>query len=77
MTDLSPYTDLGLAPFGSGRCAHCGNPTGLRKFRHENGSSHVLHLGCAKPYFAAMGTAPAAGEKTDQAGEPAPEAPSP
>jgi hypothetical protein len=73
MTEPEPFTDLGLAPFGSPRCAHCGNPTGLRKFRHEDGSTHVLHLACAKPFFAAMEAPRVAGEKIDQdqAEEPA------
>jgi hypothetical protein len=77
MTDLA-FQDLGLAKFGSGPCAHCHNPTGLRQFKYRDGSVHIAHLACAKPFFAAMeAPPPAAGEKTGQAAEPAPEAPSP
>jgi hypothetical protein len=58
MIQPNTFTDVGLAKFGSGRCAHCGNPTGLRQFKYGDGSVHVLHLACAKPYFDAMDTAP-------------------
>jgi hypothetical protein len=58
MTEPDTFTDLGLAPFGSPRCAHCRNPTGLRKFKYRDGSTHTLHLACAKTFFDAMDTAP-------------------
>jgi hypothetical protein len=77
MTD-STFQDLGLAKFGSGRCAHCGNPTGLRQFKSRDGSVHIAHLGCAAAFFATMeASPPVAGEKIDQPGKPAPEAPAP
>jgi hypothetical protein len=71
MTDPA-FTDVGLAPFGSPRCARCGQPTALRKFRHEDRSTHILHSQCARAFFDAMGAPLVAGEKIDQAGEPAP-----
>jgi hypothetical protein len=58
MTESDTFTDLGLAPFGSPRCARCGQPTGLRPFKHKDGSTHILHLACAKPFFVAMDAPP-------------------
>jgi recombinational DNA repair protein (RecF pathway) len=74
VTEPATFQDFGLAPFGSPRCAHCGNPTGLRQFKYRDGSIHVVHLACAKPYFAAMDVPPVVGEKIEA---PTPEASSP
>jgi CRISPR/Cas system-associated protein Cas10 (large subunit of type III CRISPR-Cas system) len=57
MTEPATFKDIGLVPFGSRRCEHCGNPTALRQYKHKDGT-YILHSQCAKAFFDALNAAP-------------------